>query len=145
VQGEPQPLVDPEKTLPAILGFETIESGPEHAVARFEVTDKVRQPMGIVHGGAYAALAEGLTSGATFNAVFDEGFYAMGMANQTNFLRPVSSGVVTATARRIHRGRSTWVWEVDFTDDQDKLCCVTRMTIAVRPLPEGAREQFMRR
>jgi uncharacterized protein (TIGR00369 family) len=80
-----------------------------------------------------------MTSMATFNAVFPEGSLAMGLSNQTSFLRPVSSGTVTATARRIHAGRTTWVWEVEFTDDEGRLCCVTRMTIAVRPLPAGVK------
>jgi 1,4-dihydroxy-2-naphthoyl-CoA hydrolase len=138
VAGEPQAPVDPEKTLGAVLGFETVETGPDRAVARFEVTDKVRQPMGIVHGGTYAALAEGMTSMATFNAVFPDGYLAMGLSNQTSFLRPVSHGTVTASARSILKGRTPWVWEVEFMDDRERLCCVTRMTIAVRPLPDRA-------
>jgi 1,4-dihydroxy-2-naphthoyl-CoA hydrolase len=137
VTDPPPPPVDPARTLPAVLGFETLESGRERAVGRFEVTDRVRQPMGIVHGGTYAALAEGLTSAATFDAVYPEGFYAVGLSNQTSFLRPVSEGVVTGSARAIHAGRTTWVWEVEFTDAEDRLCAVSRMTIAVRPLPEG--------
>jgi 1,4-dihydroxy-2-naphthoyl-CoA hydrolase len=135
VTDEPTP-VDPAQTMGPSLGFRTTETGPEHAVGQFDVSDRVRQPMGIVHGGAYAAMAEGLASVATFNAVFPEGFYAVGMSNQTNFLRPVSSGTVTAAARRIHRGRTTWVWEVEFTDEQARLCAVSRMTIAVRSLPD---------
>lgn len=106
----PRAPVDVEKTLEGVLGFETLEVGPERATARFEVTDRVRQPMGIVHGGTYAAMAEGLASHATFDAVFPDGFLAMGLSNQTSFLRPVSSGTVTAEARRVHRGRTTWVW-----------------------------------
>ncbi|HEV8178423.1 MAG TPA: PaaI family thioesterase [Gemmatimonadales bacterium] len=132
----PQPPTDPAKTLGAVLGFETVESGPDRAVGRFEVQDRVRQPMGIVHGGVYAAMAEGLTSQATFEAVFPDGFIATGMSNQTNFLRPVSEGIVTAYARSIHRGRTTWVWEVEFKDDRDRLSAVCRMTIAIRRLPE---------
>lgn len=131
----PQAPVDVKNTLEGVLGFETLESGPERARARFEVTDKVRQPMGIVHGGVYAAMAEGLASKATFDAVYPDGFLSMGLSNQTSFLRPVSSGTVTAEARRMHRGQTTWVWEVEFKDDQGRLCALCRMTIAVRPLP----------
>jgi 1,4-dihydroxy-2-naphthoyl-CoA hydrolase len=126
--------VDPARTLASVLGFETVESGPEAAIGRFAVEDRVRQPMGIVHGGVYAAMAEGLTSQATFEAVYPDGFIATGMSNQTSFLRPVSEGLVTAYARRIHRGRTTWVWEVEFKDDHDRLSAVCRMTIAVRPI-----------
>ena len=56
----------------------------------------------------------------------------MGLSNQTSFLRPVTEGHVNAVARRKHAGRTTWVWEVEMTDDQDRLCVLTRMTIAVR-------------
>ncbi len=120
------------------LGFELDEHGPELARGHFEVADPVRQPMGIVHGGAYAALAESLTSIATYFAVAEDGMISMGQSNETTFLRPVSEGVVRAEARRRHRGRTTWVWQVDFSDDQDRLCALARVTIAVRPLPQQA-------
>ena len=58
---------------------------------------------------------------------------AQGLANQTSFLRPILAGTVHAVARRRHRGRTTWVWEVEMTDDEDRLCALVRMTIAVRP------------
>ena len=62
----------------------------------------------------------------------------MGLSNSTSFLRPITSGeYVTATAVRRHRGRTTWVWDVDITDDDGRLCATTRMTIAVRDLPAG--------
>jgi uncharacterized protein (TIGR00369 family) len=66
--------------------------------------------------------------------VLDEGFVAMGMSNNTSFLRPVTEGAVHALATRLHRGRTTWVWDVTFTDDDGRTCALTRMTIAVRPL-----------
>ena len=125
--------------LPAALGIELLEVGPDLARARLEVTRRTMQPFGIVHGGALAALAETVCSVATYLEVKDDGLLAMGQANDTSFLRPVSSGHVTATARRRHRGRTTWVWDVDLHDDADRLCAVTRMTIAVRPGESGAR------
>jgi 1,4-dihydroxy-2-naphthoyl-CoA hydrolase len=125
-------------TLDATLGFETLEVGEESARARFAVEQKVKQPFGIVHGGAFAAISESLCSGATFAAVHGDGMAAMGMSNLTTFLRPVTEGTVHANARRLHRGRTTWVWEVELTDDRGKLCAVSRVTIAVRPMPEGA-------
>jgi 1,4-dihydroxy-2-naphthoyl-CoA hydrolase len=121
------------ETLDGVLGFELLELGEEAASGRFEVTDAVRQPYGIVHGGAYAAMAETLASAATFTAVQGDGMLAMGQSNVTNFLRPVSEGAVTASARRRHRGRTSWVWEVDFTDDEGRLCAMSRITMAVRP------------
>ena len=64
-----------------------------------------------------------------------DGNAAQGMANSTSFLRPIVDGTIHAVARRRHKGRTTWVWEVDITDDEDRLCAIVRMTIAVRPLP----------
>jgi 1,4-dihydroxy-2-naphthoyl-CoA hydrolase len=122
-------------TLDGTLGFELIEAGEELARGRFAVTDRVRQPMGIVHGGAYAAMAETLASAATYMLVAGDGNIAVGQSNHTNFLRPVAGGTVHAEARRRHRGRTSWVWEVDFTDDEGRLCAITRVTMAVRPAP----------
>ena len=111
------------------------EFDDERIVGSFEVADRVRQPFGIVHGGAYAAFAETIASTATYLAVAEEGKIAMGQANDTSFLRPVGEGTVHGDARPRHRGRTTWVWDVDFTDDAGRLCAVTRVTIAVRPRP----------
>jgi 1,4-dihydroxy-2-naphthoyl-CoA hydrolase len=123
------------RTLDGVLGFELLEMDGETALGRFEVTDAVRQPYGIVHGGAYAAMAETLASAATYTAVQGDGMLAMGQSNVTNFLRPVSEGTVTATGRMRHRGRTSWVWEVDFTDEKGKLCALSRVTMAVREAP----------
>jgi 1,4-dihydroxy-2-naphthoyl-CoA hydrolase len=122
-------------TLDGALGFELLEVGEERALGRFEVTDSVRQPMGIVHGGAYAAMAETLASATTYMHVHADGNIAVGQSNHTSFLRPVFSGTVHAEARRRHRGRTSWVWEIDFTDDDGRLCAMSRVTMAVRPAP----------
>ncbi len=90
------------------------------------VTDRVKQPFGLVHGGAYAAFAESLASAATFAAVAADGMVAVGLSNHTSFLRPVFDGTVTTEARRRHRGRTTWVWEVDHTDGEGRLCAMSR-------------------
>ena len=145
VPAEPPLPVPHERTLDGVLGFEAIESSGELARGRFEVTDGHRQPYGLVHGGVYAALAESLASSATAMAVFDDGMLAQGMSNHTSFLRPVLSGTVTAEARRRHRGRTTWVWEVDFTDGEGRLCAVSRVTMAVRPMPDELREALSAR
>jgi len=100
--------------------------------ATVPVRDELLQPAGLVHGGVYSSIAESLASMATWYAVRDDGRAAMGMSNQTSFLRPITQGTVHAEARARHRGRTTWVWEVDFTDDDGRLCALTRMTIAVR-------------
>ena len=119
----------------ATLGFELLETAEGHARGRFAVTDAVRQPMGVVHGGAYAAMAETIASATTWMQVRGGGEIAVGQSNHTSFLRPVSDGTVHAEARRRHRGRTSWVWEVDFTDDDGRLCALSRVTLAVRPAP----------
>ena len=128
-------LLPTERTLDGALGIEILEAHPERALGRLEVTDRVRQPYGIVHGGAYAALAESLVSATTALAVMQDGMIAMGQSNHTSFLRPCSSGFVHAEARRKHRGRTSWVWEVDCSDDDGRLCALVRVTMAVRPAP----------
>ena len=69
---------------------------------------------------------------ATWVAVHDAGQTAQGLSNQTSFLRPITDGTIHAVGRRRHRGRSTWVWEVDIADDNGRLCALVRMTVAVR-------------
>ena len=123
------------ETLDGVLGFELLEIGADHASARFEVQNRHRQPFGIVHGGVYAALAESLASVATYNQVKDDGKLAVGSSNFTSFLRPVTEGVVTAEARAIHSGRTSWVWEVEFTNAEGTRCAVSRVTLAVIPAP----------
>ncbi len=119
----------------AFYGLEIVELGPELARARLTVRDEHKQPFGIVHGGVYAAIAEGLASIATASQVLPQGRSAAGMSNQTSFLRPVSGGVIDAVATRKHGGRTTWIWEVEMTDSEGRLCALSRMTVAVRDLP----------
>lgn len=118
-----------------LIGLEHLESGPERARARVEVTDRVRQIHGVVHGGAYAVIAESVCSRATGAAVADAGLAAMGQANQATFIRPIASGHVNAEATVRHRGRTTWVWDCELSDDEGRLCALVRMTVAVRPRP----------
>jgi 1,4-dihydroxy-2-naphthoyl-CoA hydrolase len=120
-------------TLDDVLGFEMLESSPEGCRARFAAEKRVQQPMGLVHGGAFAALAESMVSLTTHLAVQEDGNFAVGQSNYTTFLRPVTSGHVTAAGKPLHRGRTSWVWDVEFTDDEDRLCATTRVILAVRP------------
>jgi 1,4-dihydroxy-2-naphthoyl-CoA hydrolase len=121
-----------EKSFDALYGLEVLEATDELVRGRVAVRDDIKQVMGLLHGGVMTAMAESLTSMATGLAVAAEGRAAMGMSNHTSFLRPVLTGSVTATGRRRHRGRTTWIWDVEFTDDEGRLCAVTRMTVAVR-------------
>jgi uncharacterized protein (TIGR00369 family) len=101
------------------------------------VRDELLQPFGQVHGGVYAAISETLASVGTMVVVVAQGSAAMGLSNQTSFLRPISSGTIHARALRRHRGRTTWVWDVEISDDEGRTCALTRMTIAVRPRRDG--------
>jgi 1,4-dihydroxy-2-naphthoyl-CoA hydrolase len=120
-----------------LYGLELVSFSDTEVRAQVTVRDELKQPAGLVHGGVYASVAESIASLATALAVLENGDMAMGMANSTSFLRPVTEGVVHAHATRLHRGRTTWVWDVRFSDDRDRTCAVTRMTIAVRPRPDG--------
>ena len=118
-----------------LIGLEYLESGTDEVRARLAVTDEVRQPVGLVHGGVFAAMAESMCSAATWLAVKDDGMAAMGQSNSATFMRPITEGHVNALARTRHRGRTTWIWDVEITDDADRLCALVRMTVAVRPVP----------
>ncbi|HEV2752511.1 MAG TPA: PaaI family thioesterase [Solirubrobacteraceae bacterium] len=122
-------------TFEDLLGLEILGSSDEQVRARVPVRDTVRQPMGLVHGGLYAAVAESLATAATQTALGDESVTAVGLGTSTAFLRPISEGTVHAHARRLHRGRTTWVWDVQLTDDAGRLCATVRMTVAVRGRP----------
>jgi 1,4-dihydroxy-2-naphthoyl-CoA hydrolase len=135
VSTEPPSQVPFERTLDGTLGFETLEVSDSAARGRVPVEDRVKQPFGLVHGGVFAAIAESLCSQATFQAVAGDGMSAQGLSNHTSFLRPILTGSVHAEARCRHRGRTTWVWEVDITDDDGRTCALSRVTMAVRPRP----------
>ncbi len=128
VEGYPTP-----GTLDDVLGFELLEANGDRCRGRFAADRPVQQPMGLVHGGSYAALAESMASWATVIAVAPDGSLAVGQSNSTTFLRPVTSGHVHAEGKPLHRGRTTWVWDVEFTGDDGRLCATSRVTLAVRP------------
>ena len=115
------------------IGVEWLNLDPDDARARITVEPRHLQPNGVVHGGVYASLAESITSASTHSAVRGDGMVAFGQANHTTFLRPISDGHVNAAATPRQRGRTTWVWDVEITDDEGRPCALSRMTIAVRP------------
>lgn len=115
------------------IGVEWQGFDPEGARARIKVEDHHLQPFGVVHGGVYAALAEAICSGATYDALREEDVVPLGQNNNTTFLRPISEGHVNALARARQQGRTTWVWDVEMADDEERVCALCRMTIAVRP------------
>jgi uncharacterized protein (TIGR00369 family) len=117
-------------------GLEILEANDEVVRGRVPVHEQVTQPTGLVHGGVHAAVAEALASLGTNHGVVGEGKVALGMSNSCSFLRPVAGGSIHATARRRHRGRTTWIWDVELTDDDGRLCAIGRVTVAVRNRPE---------
>lgn len=125
--------VAPIKALDGVLGFRLLKIGEDTALGEVAYAEHVSQRFGVVHGGVYAALAEMVATEATVQHVWPKGDGAMGSSNNTAFFRPISAGTVHAKATARHRGRSTWVWDVDMTDDAGRLCASSRVTIAVRP------------
>jgi 1,4-dihydroxy-2-naphthoyl-CoA hydrolase len=121
-----------------LYGLELLSCSDTEVRAQVQVREEIMQPYGLVHGGVYASIAESMASLATALGVYEQGEHpdghkrAMGLSNNTSFLRPITEGVVHAVGTRVHRGRTTWVWDVRFSDDQERTCAVTRMTIAVR-------------
>ena len=127
------PTSDALTAFDRLYGLELIELGDEFVRARVEVGDRHRQPAGLVHGGLYATIAESMAVAGTTRAVSPDGRAATGLSTQTSFLRPITGDRVEATARPRHRGRSTWVWEVEITDEVGRLCVLSRVTISAVP------------
>jgi uncharacterized protein (TIGR00369 family) len=116
----------------ALYGLVYTELSDGMVAGEVAVRDELKQQAGLVHGGVYASIAEALASLATAVAVMPDGKLAMGLSNETSFLRPITEGTIHAVARARHRGRTTWVWEVEISDDDGRLCALTRVTVAVR-------------
>jgi 1,4-dihydroxy-2-naphthoyl-CoA hydrolase len=127
-----------DQTLDGTLGLEIVEVTDDAIRGRLPVEDRIRQVYGIVHGGAMSAIAESLASIGTARGVLADGKIAMGQEINVSFMRPIAGGHVNALARVRRRGRTTWNWEVEITDDDGRLCALLRATIAVRDAP-GAR------
>jgi uncharacterized protein (TIGR00369 family) len=122
------------ETLLSTLGIEIVEVSKERVVGRMPVGPKVHQPFGLLHGGASVALAETVASAAGWMQVDREKETVVGLEINANHLRAKRDGVVTAIATPLHIGRKTHVWEVRITDEQGKLVCVSRCTLAVVPV-----------
>ena len=122
----------PKETLHSVLGIQLTEHGDGFVKGHVPVTDRIKQELGLVHGGVYAAMAESMASYGTAIGAGEDKFVA-GLSNHTSFLRPVFKGdTITAVAEPRHRGRTTWVWEVSCTDGRQRACALVRVTIAVR-------------
>jgi len=112
------------------LGIEFVEVGDDYIVGRVPVDERTRQPYGLLHGGVSVVLAETLGScGAAFSC--PPGYRAVGLDINANHLRGVSSGWVTGTARPMHRGRTTHVWQIELRDEAGSMSCISRITMAI--------------
>jgi uncharacterized protein (TIGR00369 family) len=116
----------------ALYGLELTECSAELARGRLEVRDELRQPGGQVHGGIYGAIADALAVRGTAAGIAGDDQRAIGLANQITVLHPIEDGTVHGTATRRHRGRTTWVWEIELADGSGRLCAVGRVTVSVR-------------
>lgn len=120
-------------TLNNALGIEFTEIGPDFLRGTMPVDGRTRQPFGLLHGGASVALAETLGSLAGNMCLDPKQAFAVGLDINANHLRAVKSGLVTGTARALHIGRSTQVWEIRIEDLEGNLTCIARLTVAVVP------------
>ena len=120
-----------ENTLVKHLGIAFSAVGDDFLEATMPVDSRTHQPMGILHGGASVVLAETLASVGAYLCVDPSENYCVGLEINANHLRPVSNGLVTGTGRPIHLGKRTQVWEVRIRDEEERLNCISRVTMAV--------------
>jgi uncharacterized protein (TIGR00369 family) len=128
----PEPAIPLSDTFEGFLELEWLELTPESARVTFEVRQNLKQPMGLLHGGIYSAVAETVASVATAAEVWREGLVAAGLSNSASFLRPVTQGRVDVSARLRHHDEREWLWSHEFRDDQERLCALVDVAIAVR-------------
>lgn len=121
----------PPNTLGGHIGLKVTEVGPDYLRGTMPVDQRTVQPYGRLHGGASCVLAEELGSIAAFLCVAPEDGLPVGLDINANHLRAAMGGIVTGTARPVHIGRSTQVWEIRIVDEQDRLVCISRLTVSV--------------
>lgn len=119
-----------------VMGILITEVGPDYIVGTMPADSRTFQPFGLVHGGANVVLAETLGSVGANYCVDNSKFYCVGQEVNANHLRGVRSGLVTGRASRLHAGRTSQVWDIKLYDDQNRLTCVSRLTMAVVPIPK---------
>lgn len=122
-----------KNTLMETLSIKISEIGDDFIVATMPVNSKVHQPDGVLHGGASVALAETVGSFASHMFVDNEKYFVRGLEITANHLKSMSKGIVTATARPIHKGKTTHLWEVKLTDEQNDLVSLVKLTTIVLP------------
>lgn len=122
-----------ENTLMQTLNIKYIDAGPDYLVATMPVNPSVHQPMGLLHGGASVALAESVGSAASFIFVNGEQSEVRGIEISANHLKAKRNGMVTATARIIHKGASIHLWEIRITDEKEALISLCKLTTMILP------------
>ncbi|MEO7042639.1 MAG: hotdog fold thioesterase [Gemmatimonadaceae bacterium] len=120
------------------LGIRFTELTPQRVTATMPVDVRTRQPFGLLHGGASVALAETLASVGAISNLDRTRFVAVGVEINANHIRSKSDGVVRGTATPVHIGRSTHVWSIEIVDEEERIICVSRCTLAIVPLPKEA-------
>lgn len=118
-------------TMMEYIGIEYTEVGPDSITARMPVDHRTHQPFGLLHGGASVVLAETLGSVAAYLCLDGEKQYAVGLDINANHIRAVRSGWVYGTAKPLHIGGKTHVWEIRITTEEGALVCISRITMAV--------------
>lgn len=123
-----------KNTMSEFVGLKWVEIGDDFLKLSMPVNDTTRQPYGFLHGGASCVLAETIGSIGSALVIDMEKYYCVGLEINANHLRSVSEGVVTATAKPLHLGKSTHVWDIKIYDDKERLFCVSRLTVAIIPI-----------
>nr|WP_314895643.1 PaaI family thioesterase [uncultured Flavobacterium sp.] len=122
-----------KNTLMQTLNIEFTDAGEDYLVATMPVNPSVHQPMGLLHGGASVALAESVGSAASMLYINSEHSEVRGIEISANHLKAKRDGIVTATARIVHKGRSIHLWEIRITDEKDNLISLCKLTNMVLP------------
>lgn len=117
--------------LPTTLGIEILELSESRVVATMPVDGRTRQPFGILHGGASIALAETVASFGAVARIDRERFMAVGQEINGNHIRPKLEGTVRAVGVPVHVGRTSQVWSIEITDEEGRLVCISRCTMAI--------------
>lgn len=120
-----------EETIVGVLGIEYGEITPEKVTATMPVHAATHQPFGQLHGGASVVLAESVASVGTWHLIDQETEIAVGLEINANHLRGKQEGMVTAIGTPLHKGRTTMVWDIKIVDEEEKLICVSRCTVAI--------------
>jgi 1,4-dihydroxy-2-naphthoyl-CoA hydrolase len=134
----PSPRIPLDRTFEGFLGLEWLELTSTSAHVRFQVRENLKQPLGLMHGGIYSAVAETVASVATVNNVWRDGYIGAGLSNYASFLRPITEGKVDVTASLRGHNEREWTWAHEFRDQAERLCALVEVMIAVRPAPPEA-------